>query len=407
MIRILMVTHYYDSHQGGIELVARNLFDGLTQRKFEVEWAAADVSSPPVAADFGSALPLKSWNAVEKAIGVPFPVPSPSAAGKLRAAMKRVDVVLLHDCLYLTNITAFILARLRGVPVIIVQHIGMVPYKNPMLKLLMKLANVFVTRPMLARASQVVFISDITRRYFGSVSFRVPPMTIFNGVDTEIFHPVQSAEEKIAVRQKLGLPLEGRVVLFVGRFVEKKGLRILKEMTASEPAITWAFAGRGPLDPAGWNFANARVYSELRGEGIAELYRASDILVLPSTGEGLPLVLQEALASGLPIVCSDETVTADRELARFVRGVALSEDASASGNNFLAAIRELLSQPAPAEAARARHEFVRDRYSWRHAVDQYSTLIASLQSGRGDVKAETIPSVGANSISLSKTENDS
>jgi glycosyltransferase involved in cell wall biosynthesis len=392
MIRLLMVTHYFDSHQGGIELVARWLYDSLSHDKCKVEWAAAGVSdAPPVSAN-SRVLPLPTWNGVEETIGVPFPIPSLAAIRKLRAAVKRSQVVLLHDCLYLSNIAAYLLARLYSVPVIVVQHVGLVPYKNPVLRIAMKTASAMIARPMLASASKVVFISNITRNHFRAVPFRNSPLTIFNGVDTDVFRPLRSSDEKLTLRAKLGLPAEACVALFVGRFVEKKGLPILREMAQAGKNITWAFAGNGPLNPNGWNLPNTRIYSDLRGDRIAELYRASDIFILPSTGEGFPLVLQEALASGLPAVCGDETVTADPELHKVVRGVTFDpSNANESARVFANAIQESLSEPQSLEAARQRFGFVRSRYSWNRAVAEYVKIVSSLieDSGKFPVLASS------------------
>jgi hypothetical protein len=46
-MKFLMVTHYFDSHQGGIELVAEKIFRGLEREQCEVVWAAANVSAAP------------------------------------------------------------------------------------------------------------------------------------------------------------------------------------------------------------------------------------------------------------------------------------------------------------------------------------------------------------------------
>jgi glycosyltransferase involved in cell wall biosynthesis len=375
-MNVLMVTHYFASHAGGIEAVAQRLFDGLAERGCHVTWAAAGVSAPPLPGPRRKALPLKTWNGVERALGVPFPAPSPAAFEALDAAAGDCEVVLLHDCLYLSNIAAFLSARRRGVPVVIVQHIGAVPYRNAALRLLMKLANALVTRPLLASAQQVVFISELTRRCFAGVRFARPPALVLNGVDTSVFRPLGEDEDRAAIRARLGLPCSGPVALFVGRFVEKKGLGVLREMAAREPHVTWAFAGAGPLDPASWKLDNVRVYSDLRGSGLAELYRAGDVLVLPSTGEGFPLVIQEALACGLPVVCGADTATADEALAPFVRGVGLTVgDERRSADEVLRAVREVLAEPANAEARRQRHEFAQARYSWTHAAARYEELL--------------------------------
>src|SRR5208283_4455637 len=89
---------------------------------------------------------------------------------------------------------------------------------------------------------------------------------------------------------------------------------------------------------------NVYVFADLRGSELAELYRASDLFVLPSTGEGFPLVIQEAIASGLPVVCGLETASADSAMKSFVHGVRLQEgDEGGSAAAFMAVIQELIS----------------------------------------------------------------
>jgi glycosyltransferase involved in cell wall biosynthesis len=133
------------------------------------------------------------------------------------------------------------------------------------------------------------------------------------------------------------------------------------------------------------------VYSNLRGENLAELYQASDVFVLPSTGEGFPLVVQEAIACGLPVVCGAETAAADDAMAAFVRGVALhAGDDEGSASDFLARVHELLDQGSNAEEVKRKHDFVRQRYSWHRAVGEYLELARALtdcQSGRDETVA--------------------
>jgi alpha-maltose-1-phosphate synthase len=203
-MRILQVTHYFGSHKGGIELVAEKLLRGLVKRRCEVTWAAANVTNPPSELASGSVLPLNTWNGVEATTGLPFPVPSVGALRKLNAQVRRSDLVLLHDCLYLSNIAALICARAPRVPVVLVQHTRMVPYRNRLLRAFVSLANTLITRRMLASAQQVVFISQNTARYFDSVKFRRPPAVVFNGVDTSIFRPLGGDENREEIRERLG-----------------------------------------------------------------------------------------------------------------------------------------------------------------------------------------------------------
>ena len=188
-MKLLMVTHYFDSHSGGIERVAGELFHRLAQPECHVTWAAANVSAPPADSECGGSLPLTSWNGLEKTMGLPLPLPGPISLARLWSAVSASDVVLLHDCLYLSNIAAFAFARLHRIPIVIVQHIGTIPYANPVLAVLMKLGGAMIMAPMLRAADQVAFISEVTQSHFSQLRFVRPPVLLFNGVNTEIFFP--------------------------------------------------------------------------------------------------------------------------------------------------------------------------------------------------------------------------
>ena len=380
-MKILMTTHYFGSHKGGIEIVAEELFRQFSKRDLEIVWAAGNATPPPEARGSSRTVVLPISNFVEEKTGLPFPVPGFRALRQLRGAVKNADVLLLHDCLYLSNIAVFIFARRRGVPIVIVQHIGAVPYKNPVLNGMMRFANRVVTRPMLRRADQVVFISETTKTFFGNVKFRRSPEVVFNGVDTDLYRPPESAERKAELRRKYELPERAPVALFVGRFVEKKGLSLFQELVSQRPQYIWAFAGWGPLDPRSWNAPNVKVYSGLRGASMAELYQACDVFVLPSTGEGFPLVVQEALAVGLPVLCSAETATADVSLQSLVRTVPLNErNPPQISADILSALDELLASGAdsPNVSADRRHAFAEQRYSWARAADRYLEIAQRL-----------------------------
>jgi glycosyltransferase involved in cell wall biosynthesis len=103
-------------------------------------------------------------------------------------------------------------------------------------------------------------------------------------------------------------------ILFLGNLMERKGVGDLLEALARKPlsGMNWraTFAGGGAIelyrrkadglgllprvDFAGW----------VDQRRAAELLAASDVLVLPSYDEGLPLVILEALTAGVPVVCS-------------------------------------------------------------------------------------------------------
>jgi glycosyltransferase involved in cell wall biosynthesis len=379
-MKILMASHYFSSHKGGIEIVAEELFHALSDKGQEVVWMASDTTPPPQPTGRSSTVSLHAFNFVEDKIGLPFPIPRISAMKTIIREIRNADVLILHDCLYLSNILAFIAARWRGIPAVIIQHIGYIPYKNCLLNSGIRLANTFITRPMLSRAAQVVFISETTRNFFGRLRFRNSPEVIFNGVNTDVFHKLEESETKSEIRREYHLPEDGAVILFVGRFVEKKGISVMKHMVEMRPEWAWVFAGWGPLDPAQWNAANVRVFSDLRGASMAALYRACDLLVLPSSGEGFPLVMQEALASGIPVVCGEETLAADPAMSAFVRGapVFLREDGK-TARAFLTALDEALASGVELnDKSKERRAFAVSRYSWQRAAEQYIEILSRL-----------------------------
>lgn len=379
-MKVLLATAYFDSHRGGIEIVAGRLARELQRRGAEVLWLATDATPPVV--EGGKALAIPAWNGAERRLGFPLPLPGPRGMAAIWRAVKATDAVLLHDSLYPTNVVAMLAARWHLKPVVLVQHIAAVPYSNPVLRIVMRAANVLIARPMLSAADQVVFISDTVVQHFAAVRFKAAPKLIFNGVDTDVFQLPSAGFDRGAARVALGLPVDGKVVSFVGRFVEKKGLHIIERLARLRPDLTFALAGWGPIDPQAWALPNVHILSGLQGASLAPFYQVSDAFVLPSIGEGLPLVMQEALACGLPVICGAETAAADPDAAGLIEGVPINgADPDGTAAAFAARIDAVLGQNSGAAAAK-RHNYVAARYSWAEAAKGYHGIMSELVDGK-------------------------
>lgn len=379
-MRLLVGTHYFEAHRGGIEIVAGQLARCFVRAGIEVTWLAADATPGPVPEQgCGTARPLRASNVVEDHLGLPLPLPFPVALARIWHETRRTDAVMIHDSLYPTNIALWAAAWLNRKPVVLVQHIGAVPYRSRSLNLLMRLANRLVARAMLRSADQVVFISRTTLSYFSDVAFRRAPVVILNGVDAATFRPGDASVPPAVRRRALGLPETGPVVLFVGRFVEKKGLPVLEALARRMPEVTFALAGWGPIDPGGWGLPNVRIYRDRQGASLVALYQASDLFALPSSGEGLPLVLQEALACGLPALCGADTATADPELSRWVTGIAVDPGGPAStAERFAAAVADRVAQAPDPSRRDACAAACRARYDWSRAASAHLAILDDL-----------------------------
>jgi glycosyltransferase involved in cell wall biosynthesis len=395
-MNIVMVSHYFESRRGGVEIVAGQLARAFTRHGHRVSWMASDSSPPPNdPAICERPVPLPANNLLERWTGLPYPVPLVGALARLRAEISGADVVLVHDGSYLVCQLALRFARQAGNPATIIQHIGLVPYTNPLLRFTMKTLNHMLTKPALAVAGQVVFISELTQQYFADVDFRRPPMIAFNGVDSSIFGLAPSGTDLRAMRRSLGLDPDRPTVLFVGRFVEKKGLRHLKQMAQCRPEWDWVLAGWGPIEPDRWRLPNVRIFSNRREASLAALYQIADALVLPSVGEGFPLVVQEALSCGLPVVCGEDTAMADHAAKPYLVGVRVHPaDPLGTAEAFIGALTPIVeATEASDQLRRARAAFARERYNWATMAGCLLAAFASLRATSGDAIA--LPVSGA------------
>jgi len=129
-----------------------------------------------------------------------------------------------------------------------------------------------------------------------------------NGVDTNIFKPGDDRQE---IRDTLNLKANDFVILFVGRFDLVKGVNYLiesaKVIISKYSRAKFILVGDGSLRKEYEILASSYQNIIFLGwrDDIPQLMRMSDIFVLPSLSEGLPNVIMEAIASGLPVIASD------------------------------------------------------------------------------------------------------
>ncbi len=350
-MQVLMVSHFFESHLGGIERVAGHLCRQMRAQGAKVTWVASAQDKAP---DDIPAIALPTVNPTEALTGLPMPIPGPRGIAALWRAVGAADAVVLHDALYVTSILALVMGKLRGKRTVLIQHIAGIPFASRLMRGVMALANTIVTRPMLAGADELVFISDTVRRDLLGEPARRPYRLLFNGVDSATFRSLGEAAQ--------GLPAGKRRMLFVGRYVEKKGLAVLRALAAMRPDISFMTAGDGPIRPAAWGLANVHDLGPQSALQLAALYRSAERLILPSVGEGFPLVIQEAMACGLPVICGEPTNHADPEAGRWLSGVPVD---LAVPEQAAQAISALLDQPAPSLPERAEMAaWATRRYAW-------------------------------------------
>jgi len=171
-----------------------------------------------------------------------------------------------------------------------------------------------VMRETLRRYGAMISISKYVERrlsrFFGSNRPNI--FTVYDGVDSELFNP---AIDGSALREQMGL--EGkRVILYVGRITEKKGVHhLLKAFSmASERAsgLALVYCGRGAMDLTLRTMVKelglgSRVLfaGPIPHDELPPYYAMCDVLAVPSTYENLGLAPLEAMSCGRPVVASN------------------------------------------------------------------------------------------------------
>jgi len=376
-----MLSAYFEAHGGGVEVVAGALARGLASRGLAVTWMAASGDATPAGSGRLAIRPMSAWNGIERCTGIPFPLWRPSALRELRRTIATCDLLIVQDTLYVPHLCAMARARGMGKPIILIQHIGDVPYRNPFAHSLVRLGNATATRWAMGGADRVVFISRAVRSWFERRQSGLAAKAVYipNGVDTLNF-AAPSVAERDGLRRDLELG-SNPVALFVGRFVAKKGIGLMRRLAAHFPECTFIFAGSGPIDPTSGGHGNVRVLGHISARELGRWYRSADVLLLPSYGEGFPLVVQEALTCGLPALVSEEVATACPELADALRGLPVT-GAESDFVHWSLELTHCLHNPLHSATRATFATRASGLWSWDQTLDQYTDVIEQVAARR-------------------------
>ncbi len=335
-VRVGVVAHYFPPHVGGLEVVAQRVAGGVAERGHTVSvlTSACPGRAARSVEDGVEVRRLRVGNWFERH-GVPFPVFGPALLWHAWRLARRSDVVQVHDMLYVSSWVAALACRLTRTPYVVTQHVAVVEHPSRVVALVQTLVLRTVGALVMRGAAVVLPISPVIEAWTQAELPGVPTRVLRNGIDRERFHPADAAERE-AVRRRFGLPLDELLVLYVGRFVPKKGFDVVS--AAAGPGYRLVFVG-GDRPAEQPDSAERTFLGALSPDDVAAVYRACDVFVCASVGEG-PMTPMEALLSGCAVLVRD-----DPSIRALGLGDAV-EELSMEPERLRARLRELAEDPS-------------------------------------------------------------
>lgn len=257
------------------------------------------------------------------------------------AEIRRFQPHVVHTHTAKAGVLGRVAARLCGVPATVHTFHGHVlrGYFGPAVTRVVQAQE----RSLARGTTRLVAVGDGVRRELLGLGIGSPAQyrVIPPGVELAPLPPVAAA------RRLLGLPEEGPVVLFVGRFAAiKQPLRFVEVaalLHRRHPGAAFVMAGDGPL-AGGLRQAADRLRVPVRllpwRADVETLYAAADVVVLTSDNEGMPVSLIEASMAGRPCVATAVGSTAE-VVEHGVTGFVTSTDTV----ELAAAVDALLGDP--------------------------------------------------------------
>lgn len=314
---------------------------------------------------------------------------------------------LVHSHTWYANQAGNIAARLHGIPHIISAHSlePLRPWKAEQLGGGYRLSS-WMERDAYENADRVIAVSngmrrDILRCYPQLDENKV--VTIYNGIDTELWHPVDDPDTVRA----LGVDPDATTVIFVGRITRQKGLpyllRAVRELPADVQIVLCAGAPDTPEIEREVRDLVSTLQAEreavhwisehLPREQIMALLTAADVFVCPSIYEPLGIVNLEAMSCGTAVVGSGTggipEVVQDGVTGRIVPieqvedGTGTPIDPDKYVADLAATLNEVLADPDTAQKyGAAGRERVEREFTWAQIADQTIALYQQVLAER-------------------------
>lgn len=221
---------------------------------------------------------------------------------------KPYDAIVISGYASPTAMLAMAYLKLRRIPFYMEVDGGLIR-QDSRLKYLIK-------KTLVTLADRWISTGEQTTRFlvhYGAKAEKISEYPFSSLHERDILQTVPTTGEKQQLRRELGIG-EEKVVLSIGQFIHRKGYDVLLRSAADlEPGTGIYIIGGEPTEEyrqlcreLGLN--NIHFLGFMKKDKLVQYYRASDVFVLPTREDIWGLVINEALAYGLPVITTDRCV---------------------------------------------------------------------------------------------------
>jgi glycosyltransferase involved in cell wall biosynthesis/ubiquinone/menaquinone biosynthesis C-methylase UbiE/uncharacterized protein YbaR (Trm112 family) len=298
----------------------------------------------------------------------------------LRRRVAGFDVVHIHSLYRFHTVAAAYIARRSRVPYVVQPHGSLDPWHRSRRRLAKDLYHAFADDPVIRGAAAVVCTSSSEERAIRDLGYAVPTWVIPVGIDADELRAPAPLDQ--TPKQSAG-GSESKVIAFLGRISEKKGLDVLVDaflmIAASDPTARLVVGG--PDDEMIGHSLAPKVASAGLGSRVdfiglvggatkRSLLQNASVLVLPSADESFGIVVAEAMAVGCPVIVSPHVAIAD-----LVRRTGAGMVAERDPEDVARAISVILSKPGvAARMGEAGRRAVDGHFVWPRVAGELERL---------------------------------
>lgn len=222
---------------------------------------------------------------------------------------KQYDIIVATNYSYRTEMAAILYMKFNRIPYFMETDGGIIKHNENKLKKFYKKFLVSGAKGYLSPSKK----SDDYLIYYGANKNNIFRYSFTSLKDSDILEKTVSVKEKEIIKNKLGIKYD-KVILSVGQFIHRKGFDILLEACKQLDRNTGIYIVGG--EPTAeyinmkQNFGLNNVYFEgfkTKSE-LAEYFKMADLFVLPTREDIWGLVINEAMAYGLPIITTNNCI---------------------------------------------------------------------------------------------------